>query len=79
MTHQGILHRAVLIDQRAQADDRVLDVAPCADDCAVPQDGVADLSVSHLAGGQEARHRVDGGIKVIEAARKRVANDEYEM
>lgn len=74
---QGVLHGAALGDERAQAHNRVLHPGACADDAAVPQDGVHYLRILHLAGRQEARHCVDGRIFVVEAAgpSKRAVSD----
>ena len=65
---EGVVHGAVLVDEGAQADDGVVDARAGADDAAVAQDAVVHLAVLHLAGRQEARHRVDRRVPVVEAA-----------
>ena len=69
---EGVADGAALIDEGSQAHHRVLHDAAAAHGGAVPDDAAADVAVGDLAGGQEAGHRVDGRVFVVEAARNRM-------
>lgn len=67
---QRVLDGAVLADEGAHADDGVGYGAARPHHAPVAQDAVAHLRVQHLAGRQEAAHRVDGAVLVVEAAHR---------